>query len=68
MATILPRHTHHVPWDLPGSPQQYVKAICGVYVKRAESVGKPTCPACQQILREWEEADKEIEAALKELS
>jgi hypothetical protein len=62
---ILPRDTHYIPWDVPGRPQTITKAICGTYIERGQASAHPTCPVCQKILREWEAADKEIEAALR---
>jgi hypothetical protein len=56
--------THHIPWDRPGQPRDRLNAICGVMILRQDSAPRPTCPACQAILREWELADQEIEAAL----
>jgi hypothetical protein len=48
-----PRLTHGCKYDaIPAGRNPFVRAWCGVLVKRAEMVAFPTCPACQAAIRE----------------
>jgi hypothetical protein len=34
----------------PNSPRARVLALCGVIIKREDSVLEPTCPVCREIV------------------
>jgi hypothetical protein len=52
-----PRLTHGCKYDaIPPGRNPFVRAWCGVLVKRTAMVAWPTCPACQDAMRAHDEA------------
>lgn len=48
-----PPPTHYCRWDAPGG--LYVRALCGVLIRRVDHENEPTCPTCRVELTHIEE-------------